>query len=269
MAEQMQWISPSSVATKLDGTDTYYYLSLIGRQGIFGSPKTFITQQVPIQHGEKLQRVLVPPTDPRVPLLIKASSESNLIVAIRNLRTQMNALLGDGKLQYTAADGTIRQLTCRLASGLEGDESDGNRGPGFIVAPLIFHASDPFWYDQNTTTATYTTFGSQTITNTGDVECWPVWTIHGPITSLTIANGTTGYSVTTTITLSSSDTLIIDTTPFVKSVTKAGVNEYSTLSTSSSLWSFAVGSNTVNFTIAGNTVATSIGLSYKQRYFGV
>lgn len=270
MAEQLLWISPASVNTKLDGTDTYYYLSLIGRQGIFDAPKNFIAQPLPLQHGDHLLRVLAGVNNPRVPLLVKGSSETNLIAAIRNLRTQMNALSGNGTLQYTAYDGVIRQLPCRLLSGIEGDESQGNRGPSWIIMPLIFQADDPFWYDQAATTNTYTTFGGFTITNTGDVEMWPKWTINGPLTSLTLTNSTTGQAFTITLAMGNSDVLTIDTTPGVKTILLNGTtNEYSALSISSVLWSFATGSNSVAITIAGTGGSTSIQLSYKQRYLGV
>lgn len=270
MAELMTWISPASASTKLDGTDTYYYRSLIGRQGIMDAPKNFIAQPLPLQHGDHLLRVLVGVNNPRVPLLIKGTSESNLIAAIRNLRAQMNAVAGNGTMQYTAYDGVIRQLTCRLLSGLEGDESSGNRGPSWIIAPLIFQADDPFWYDQNSTTNTYTTFGGFSISNTGDVEFWPKWTINGPLTSLTLTNSTTGQAFTITLSMINTDVLTIDTTPGVKTVLLNGTtSEYSALSVSSVLWSFATGSNSVAITIAGTGASTSIQLSYKQRYLGV
>jgi hypothetical protein len=269
MAEILTWIDPSSTSTALDGSGNY--LGIVGRSGLIGVPETFIEQDIPLSPGSRLRQVKTPNTEVKVPLLVTGSTESALITNIRTLRAAMNPLRGDGILQYQAQDGTVRQLTCRLLQGFEGDESDGNRGPGYIILPLVFHAFDPYWYDQFTSTVTYTTFTTKTITNGGDVEMWPSWSIHGPTTNLTITNTTTGKSMAFTLTLGGSDVLTIDTRPGVKTALLNSVtNEYSALSATSALFSFpALTTSTLNFTLSGTTGATQIVLTYKQRWIGV
>jgi len=214
MAEQMAWIDPASATTLLDGSGNYK--AIMGRTGILAAPQTFIEEALPLQDGVRFRQVTTAVNTPIVPVTITAASESALITAYRALRAAMNPKRGAGILQYTAADATVRQLNCYLESGLEGDESMGNRFVGYIKVPLQFRAQDPFWYDATATTATYTTFGSRTINNTGDVECWPTWTIHGPTTNLTISNTTTGKSMVFTLTLGGSDVLVINTAPGTK-----------------------------------------------------
>jgi hypothetical protein len=269
MAEILTWIDPAAVSTALDGSGAY--LGIIGRKGLIGVPEQFVEQDIPLSPGSRLRQVKTQNTEVLVPVLVKGASESALITNIRTLRSAMNPTRGEGDLLYQAQDGTIRNLNCRLLQGFEGDESDGNRGPGYIVLPLVFHAFDPYWYDQNNTVATYNTFTAKTVVNNGDVEMWPQWSIHGPTTNLTITNTTTGKSMVFTLTLSGTDVLTIDTSVGVKTVLLNGVtNEYSAMSATSALFSFpALTTSTLNFTLAGTTGATQIVLTYKQRWIGV
>ncbi len=268
MAEQLSWFDVASTQTLLDGSGAYR--GIIGRQGFYAPPENFIEQDVPLAPGSRLRQVKTAPNVVRVPLLIKSTTESLYIAAVRTLRAAMNPLRGDGILQYQAADGTTRQLNCRLLSGLEGDESAGVRGPAWTTAGLVFRAFDPYWYDASATVATYTTFTAKTVVNGGDVEMWPSWSIHGPTTNLTITNSTTGKAMVFTLILGATDVLTINTAPGVKTVLLNGTtNEYPALSATSALFSFPVGTSTLNFTVAGTTGATQIVLTYKQRWLGV
>lgn len=63
---------------------------------------------------------------------------------------------------------------------------------------------------------------SATITNEGDLEAWPVWTITGPLTSVTV--GVDGVTVQWTVALAAGDVLVIDTDPTVQSAWLNGVD---------------------------------------------
>lgn len=270
MAEAISWWDPSNTETKLNNESNY--MAILGRTGMLFPPQTFVEQQIPLQPGMVLRQVLIGPNDIMIPILITAASESALIVAIRALRTAMNPQRGTGRLRYTAADGTIRDLNCCLSAGFEGIEDDTNRGPSWIVLPLQFHADDPFWYDDSATTVNKTniTMPSFSVTNTGDYEMWPVWTIHGPGTNLVLTDTTTGLALTFTLTLGSSDILTIDTTPGVKAILLNSVtNEYPALATTSSIFSLPMGSNAITAVMSGTTGTSALTLVYKQRYLGV
>jgi len=53
------------------------------------------------------------------------------------------------------------------------------------------------------------------ITNDGDLEAWPVWTVTGPLTSVTV--GVDGSTVQWDVALLEGDVLVIDTDPAVQS----------------------------------------------------
>jgi len=64
--------------------------------------------------------------------------------------------------------------------------------------------------------------GSAAMTNEGDLEAWPVWTIKGPLTSVTV--GVDGRTVQWNVPLTATDILVIDTDPTVQSAWLNGVD---------------------------------------------
>ena len=289
MAELLSWIDVSGTETTLNGETNYR--ALVGRQNFFMPPVSIISQQVPMQPGVRDKYVQIGAGDPKLPVLVYAVDEPTLAMARRALVFAMNPLRGSGTLRSTAQDGAVRDLVCRLVTGLEGDESAQNRTPGSFLAPLEFEAADPFWYDRDYTSLSFTTGASVlflsspflgphlsssgissnfSVYNSGDVEAWPIWTITGPGNTITLANGTTGKSLVLSITLAAGQVLTIDTRPGHKTVVREnGSNQFATVSSTSSLWSLATGNNAMALNISGTTAASGLQLQYKQRYFGV
>jgi len=66
------------------------------------------------------------------------------------------------------------------------------------------------------------TLSSAAMTNEGDLEAWPVWTIKGPLTSVTV--GVDGRTVQWNVPLTATDILVIDTDPTVQSAWLNGVD---------------------------------------------
>ena len=63
---------------------------------------------------------------------------------------------------------------------------------------------------------------SAKLTNEGDLEAWPVWTIRGPLTSVTV--GVDGETVQWNTTMAADDILVIETDPTVQSAWLNGVD---------------------------------------------
>jgi hypothetical protein len=98
------------------------------------------------------------------------------------------------------------------ASGGEnffGGSSGGGYGPPFYISAAQ-------------------TISTATITNPGDVEAWPVWTAVGPATSVRFGLG--GTLVGVDVTLTSGQTLVVDTDPRRQSATIDGVRARGILS---------------------------------------
>lgn len=299
ITERLSWIDVAGVEHKLDDIldgPAGHFLPILDDQGkgMVGRgmpPWTWIEQDVPLKPGARLRYTLAAPREVDVPLLVRGADEGDLRGQLRTLRGWLNPLAGPGRLRAYLADTSVRELVCNYLAGAEEDEGTQYRGPGWMEQPLVFRAVDPFWYDQ---TATVLSFSAATpplffavpfiplhlgasgvasafgIVNMGDVEMWPIWTIHGPCTTLTLTNITTGLVLAAAIVLGATESLTVDTTPFVKTVVKQdGTNQYGTLSAASALWSLPVGNNSISLSLTGGGAASAITLAYKQRYLGV
>lgn len=138
-----------------------------------------------------------------------------------------------GTWSVTQPGGERRRLICRLDS--DGDPSyewdpalygwmaykvtlvaedephwlgDPVRGSWTVGDPRDFFGSGgpPFWISPAHT------FGSATLTNPGDVEAWPVWTLHGPFASGSVGIGSSVLAID--FGLTSGQTLTIDSNPW-------------------------------------------------------
>lgn len=270
--ERVTWIDATSTSHKLDDmldASSNPLLPLIGRTGFGLPPYQRVEQTVPLQDGGRFKSVVASPADMNLPLLIKCADESTLYSELETMASWFDPKLGDGQLQIASPNGHTRVRVCRYVAGLEEDDSEGNRGPGWRQVVLAFRAMDPYWHD---TSAQTHDFGSATVTasltNSGDVEAWPVWTLHGVFTAVTLLNNTTGATLTITKTLTSAQSITIDTTPFVKSVKREdGSNQFSTITSAPpNLWSLATGNNSITVTITGGGTNCDVSVSYTQRW---
>lgn len=140
--------------------------------------------------------------------------------------------------------GGRRSLSCRFVDdGRHAYESDPIvRGWAAYGVRLI--ADSPFWTGEpvrriwsqrdapeffggaSKAPVFHITSGSQlstaAITNEGDLEAWPVWTIKGPLTAVTV--GVDGATVQWNTTLTADDILVIDTDPTVQCAWLNGVD---------------------------------------------
>jgi hypothetical protein len=287
----LSFIAPSASVVALDGSAGYYLVS--GRDGLFAPPTRPIEQDIPLSPGAVLKYLKLDPREVQLYVLIKSSGEAALEQARRSLINQLNPTRGTGTLRYVGEDATTRDLFCICVDGLSGVESEQSRGPGWHLFSLRFRALDPFWYDALATVSTFSQgaavafFGnpwlgnpwrisssgvlsSFAVNNDGDVEAWPVWTITGPGTNPILTNSTTSKSISCTITLTAGQSLIINTSPGVKTILRENnTSQFSTLSATSELWPLVRGANTVALTMSGTTSASSIQLQYKRRWLGV
>ncbi len=285
MSETIAWVDADGVVTTLSGgADTEVR---IGRAGAFMPEFALVADVVPLQAGAKLRTVRTRPREVDLPLLVVGTTSAGMRTTVRNLLHLFNPDRGDGRLRVTAPGGDQRELWCRYASGLMGNEQWGVN-VNVLKAVLTFWAADPYWYAVDPTIATYlltepatffpffpltvnasTIFNAVTLTNAGDVEAWPVWTINGPGSDIYLRNMTTGEYVHVDTTLLNGDVLRIDTRPGYKTVEINGVNLFSVLSALSTLWSLRRGANDVKIEVSGSTSDSACGLNYTLRYLGV
>lgn len=280
-AEIIQWIDPASQITTLDvdWEASGRFMPDIQHQDII----------VPGQPGgvHLLARHQV--HEFQLKLTLAAADEPSLRQMQRALVYAMDPSRGVGYIRVTSTIGDVREIPCYYVSGLGMDESPGSSGPNMQQAQVTFRAYDPYWQDVSDTSPGPFTVGDTptffpifpirltssqiavdtTVLNDGDVETWPVFTIDGPGSVITLRNVTTGKFLTfTTLSLDAGQSVVVDTRPGVKTVTQTTTNDlFSDLSDFSSLWPLVVGNNAVRLEMSGAIAgASSLQLSYRKKY---
>ena len=109
-------------------------------------------------------------------------------------------------------------------------------------------------------------FAAATITNTGDVDAWPIITTVGPGTDLEVENLTTGRSWHLTGSVAAGATLVVDHRPGHKSARLDGVNVFGRLSDESELWPLVPGANRIAIGFASGTAASSVEFTWRNRW---
>lgn len=289
----LSWIDPGGVETPFNAANLSdgAYLWLAGGAGFYAPPASIITQQVPMQPEVREKYVQVQPATVTLPLLVRGATEAALDAARRALLDALDPERGLGTLRHTANDGALRDLFCRCVGGLQGDESESGRGPGWWLATLSLLADDPFWYDTNYTQLSFAA-GSPvgifdqpmlpiklsssgissafTVENDGQAPAWPLWTLQGPGSAITLTNTTTGDVLALSVALSAGQSVTIDTSPGKKTVVREdGSKHFEYVSATSTLWPLVRGVNAIQLAVTGATSATLLTLQYKQRYKGV
>lgn len=280
--EQYAYINGSGDTFNLTQQDEY--LCPQGIDGRFMAPPNFITQTVPERDGTTFRSVQLQTRALTIPITIMGAARAEVRTRLVALMQALNPKLGLGTFRLTTEAGTQRDLYCIYESGLENADNDlSDRTQGFV---LSLRAFDPYWYDTTPSAQSWTTgqepgtlfpifpivlasstvFSQPTIDNAGDAEAWPVWTITGPGSAITLRNNTTGEFITLSTVVGAGQTLEIDTRPGYKTITLDGVNVFDDMSATSSLWALAVGSNSISLEINGATGATIVNLSYQRRW---
>jgi hypothetical protein len=284
----IQWVDPAGTVTKLrGGPDTS---DQEGREGRFSPPPLFELERVPLQPGQRFRNVVHGAATVHVPVAFYGATAAAARTTLRTWARLLDPVRGTGAVRVTGPAGDVRELPARYMGGLdsivEDDWADlANKYQGI----LVFGTEQPYWQDASDTVqswqllaslATFFPFfplrlsGSEIFADVvidnglSDVEAWPVWTITGPGSNPILRNLTKGLFTSIPVTLAAGESIVIDTRPGIKTVTKQdGTNLFGSMTTTSSLWSLAQGQNSIRieFTAAVATVST-VQLNFKKRY---
>lgn len=280
MSETIEWVDENGAATNLDdGVNTFI---VSGRKGLWMPPMSVVENLIPNQPGSRLMYMNINPRDIDLPFVIGDDSYELAVNRARLLTKSLLYRSGQGKIRVTRVDNSRRELAVVYTGGLD----TATNTDGMLQAILTFHAADPFWMATSPIINNFIAgtpamffpffplmlsssqiFTDANINNTGDVETWPVWTIHGPGINPIFKNITSGKALGLTVTLLLNEYITIDTRPGIKSIVKNdGTDLFSALSNTSSLWSMVTGDNSVQIEFGGVNSNTSVILSYTPRY---
>jgi hypothetical protein len=284
----LQWIDPSGTVQALRaGPDA---VTQEGRQGRFSPPPLFELERVPLQPGQRFRNIVHGPTIVHVPVALRAGPSYNLRTAIRNWAHLLDPTRGDGTLRVIGPAGDTRDLVCRYVGGLDNIvEDDWSDLSEKALVVLNFTTEQPYWQDPSDTVTSWQLlsslatffplfplrlsgseiFADTTVDNSlSDVESWPVWTITGPGSSPILRNLTKNVFLSLPVTLLAGESVVIDTRPGHKTVTKQdGSSLFGSLTQTSSLWSLLPASNSVRIELTGALAGVStVGLNFRRRY---
>jgi phage-related protein len=200
------------------------------------------------------------PRDIDMPITIIGEDRDDVEDKFRRFAKLLSDRAGATRITVTYADESEWYIDGYYMSG--GNVTYGSNATSeFASLGISFRCPNPYWTSDTTTSATYTTLGNKTITNTGDIDSYPVWTITGPSTNITFTSPS-GETWTYLSSIGSGVVRIIDT--FEKTVVDgAGVNKYSELGATPNLFAIPAGTPIIN--IAGGTLTGSIQVQFKPR----
>lgn len=257
-----------------------------GAKGLDMPTYAFTQDESPGIDGYEIRQVRAQGKEIALPIAFWADdSRAAYLARRRGLIRSLNPKRGTGTLTVTQADGTSRTIGARYSAGLEGDESLDAAGARWCINVLTFACPSPFWLGAEVTTewraAVAGTFfpilplavgnsqvlGAVTVDNDGDDDAFPVWTITGPATSVSLTNVTTGQVLVMNRTITIGDTIVIDTRERQQTALLNGTtNLWGDLSDASTLWALEPGLNDLTLTVTGSTSNTRVRMTYQPRY---
>jgi hypothetical protein len=161
---------------------------------------------------------------------------------LRRWAAALDPLKGEGTLTVVQGPHAGRQLTCTYEAGLESyAEEFGLLG----LTTLAFRAAEPYWQD---------------------VNAWPIATVVGPGTELTVRNDTTGLAWRFEGDMLPDSTLVVDHRPGHKSARLDGFNAFGRLAPDSALFPLVPGPNRISIGFATGTIASSVRFAWRNRW---
>ncbi|MDC2953392.1 phage tail family protein [Streptomyces gilvifuscus] len=246
----------------------------------------FYTDASPGIDGNAVRGVRAQAREVFLPVAFFDTSRAAFMTRKRSFLGTLNPRLGLGTLALTEADGSFRTIEAYYVSGAEGSTGENEAGLHWQVVGLTFSCPSPYWLGESVhleygAGATGNFFpvsfpvpvrdsqvlGDTVIDNPGDATSYPVWTIHGPMTSAVFTNSTTGLNFSVTASLGSSDVLVVDTRERVQTaVLNGSTNWWPNLATDSDLWGLEPGENDVSLALVGTDSNTVVQLDYQPRF---
>lgn len=282
---QVSFTDPAGLVTRFTDWENGWVLQP-GAKGLDMPAYAFSQDESPGIDGYEIRQVRAQGKEIALPVAFWADdSRAAYLARRRGLIRSLNPKRGLGTLTVVQYDGSARTIGASYAAGLEGDESLDTAGTRWCMNVLSFACPSPFWLGAEASTqwqaaesgtffpvlpltvGTSHVLGSVTVDNDGDDTAFPVWTIEGPATSVTLTNVTTGETLVLTRTIIGGDTIVIDTrerrqTALLNDVT----NLWNDISDASTMWALEPGINALTLTVAGSTSATRVRMTYQPRY---
>ncbi|WP_086024151.1 phage tail domain-containing protein [Streptomyces sp. PsTaAH-124] len=268
-----------------------------GATGLDAPPYALFSDDSPNLDGSIFRSTRAAAREIMIPVYLYGIDRPSVNRIKRQLFQALNPKRGYCVLRFTEGDSQTRLLKAYYKGGMEGSEASDTAGFTWTKYGLTFSAMDPWWYQTRYEVIRWD-FGegepllssSQaffpmrissgvmsggpniTISNSGDIEAWPIWALKGPIKTFALI-GPYGDTIKASAPADGSDLIptgrvvTIDTRPGYKTVMDdQGVNYWSRLDTNPQFWSVEPGDTTVSISVVTGVGKASVSLTYLPRY---
>ncbi|MEU9404779.1 phage tail domain-containing protein [Streptomyces sp. NPDC048281] len=269
-----------------------------GATGLDMPPFALFSDDSPNLDGSIYRSARASAREIMIPVYLYGIDRQTINQLKRKLFQALNPKRGYCLLRFTEGNHEARQLTCYYKGGMEGAEGTDTSGFTWAKYGLSFTAMDPWFYPDRQVSARWD-FGTGApllsssapffpmrimpgvmggagtglvITNEGDIEAWPIWTLKGPIKSFTLISPY-GETIRASTPSDGSDlvptgrTLTIDTRPGYKLVQDdLGTNYWAKLDAAPQFWSVEPGDTTASVSVVSGAGKAAVILSFTPRY---
>lgn len=214
---------------------------------------------------------------------IIGTDRADVQTKLRRLSRLLQDTSGPTLVKANYSTGESLSLEAHYVGGAE-SQWGSNAGQVWNRWLLSFQCPTPYWESGTTEEFTVTTgntgrgllpqltklkltssqvFGVITVDNDGDVPAYPIWYLRGPLSDITITNGTQSFSFAESI--ASGETITINTE--TGEVTDdGGVNRYSMLSPAPKFFRIPPGESSVSINAVAATVDAEARLEYSPLF---
>lgn len=286
--EQWFWTSPRGWRREL----THFAAGTDVMKGIISryAPKPIIVRRTtPFKAGARTTSRRHDIRTMPFPIGAVGSNITALQILLADMSREMNAVDGEGVLEYVGTDARVSKLYCVQTALLDAQPWVGSNSIAGLYATLQFEADNPYWHATvndggfgGSAPGSWfpgipwalggsSILGSVTVESHSDVDVSPIWLINGPSDGDVVATVThtdvDGNPFTETWHMVSppfdaGETVTIDTE--AKTVIGPDGTSWFRYLTEYNLWAFEPGDNPMTLTMSGATDVSSITYSYQD-----
>jgi hypothetical protein len=264
----------------LDGLTGFYLTS--GFRGV-GIPPTDVRISNSAGDGGTWRSTRRGVRDLDLPVTVIGTDRGDVESKLRRLASALSDRYGTPMLLAKYSDGTSYQIEVHYTGGGE-TQFGSDAGDTFARWLITLQAPDPFWTSQQAVSfslgydaatrgllpnlsqlqvKTDSVIGSFTIENPGDVDAYPVWSIQGKSTLLSLSLNGVGFTYTENMAAGTAKRTINTRTASV--VDPSGTNLYANLGTAPKLFAMPPGSSSISLSIAGADATTGFAGYFQPR----
>ncbi|HLP97651.1 MAG TPA: hypothetical protein VK149_04320 [Sideroxyarcus sp.] len=217
-----------------------------------------------------------------LPLVILGADRDETEEKLRRLAKALSDRYGTPYLRADYADGSAYTIEVHYTGGAE-TVFGADANETFVRWPITLSCPDPFWTSVQSVqfslgyqsgnrgllprldqlqVAPSGILGAYQVENTGDVEAYPVWTLTGTATNVSITLNGVGFTYTETMTSSSRVTI---NTRLATVADASNNNKYAFLGAAPKLFALPPGTSTINITVSGADTSTVISGYFNPR----